>query len=84
MDVHVHCTCRFSTVIVNSVFLAPGMDWLLTTEHCHQLHPRGINIKAMRTQGVPKLPQQLLAIIADVSCDLRVSFIPYTCTRIHV
>ena len=65
-------------MIVNGVFWAPGMDRLLTTEQCRQLHPREINIKAMRTQGVPQLPQRLLAI-ADISCDLRVSCIP--CTR---
>lgn len=61
---------RFSTVIVNGIFWAPGMDRLLTTEQCRQLHPKEINIEAMRTQGVPQLPQRLLAI-ADISCDLR-------------
>lgn len=64
---------RFSTVIVNGIFWAPGMDRLLTTEQCRQLHPKEINIEAMRTQGIPKLPQRLLAI-ADISCDLKVSY----------
>ena len=48
------------------------MDRLLTIDQCRQLHPKEINIESMRVQGIPQLPQRLLAI-ADISCDLRVS-----------
>ena len=56
---------------MNGIFWAPGMDRLLTTEQCRQLHPPSINIREMSNEGIPPLPQRLLAI-ADISCDLRV------------
>ena len=82
--VYVLQIARYSTVIVNGIFWAPGMDRLLTTDQCRQLHPPTIDIKAMRNQGIPQLPQRLLAI-ADISCDLRVRQIrPHYCNNAKV
>ena len=45
----------------------------MTTEQCKGLHPQEFDLLTnLRSTGLPKLPQRLLAI-ADVSCDMQVS-----------
>ena len=61
----------YTTCLVNGVFWAPGTPRLLTTEQCKQLLPKDFDACQLRYEGVPKLPQRLLAI-ADISCDLNV------------
>ena len=61
----------YTTCLVNGVFWAPGTPRLLTLEQCKQLLPKDFDACQLRYEGVPKLPQRLLAI-ADISCDLHV------------
>ena len=61
----------YTTCLVNGVFWAPGTSRLLTIEQCKQLLPEHFDACQLRYEGVPKLPQKLLAV-ADISCDLNV------------
>lgn len=60
----------YTTCLINGGYWGPGMPRLITTEQCKQLHPRELDVARLTREGVPELPQRLLAI-ADISCDLE-------------
>ncbi|XP_064400611.1 alpha-aminoadipic semialdehyde synthase, mitochondrial-like [Halichondria panicea] len=59
----------YTTCLINGVFWVPGTPRLLTLDQAKQLHPPHVDSEELRFEGVPQLPQRLLAI-ADISCDI--------------
>ena len=62
----------YTTCLVNGVFWAPNTPRLLSIAQSSSLHPVHMDTSVLKLQGVPALPQRLLAV-ADISCDLHVS-----------
>jgi alpha-aminoadipic semialdehyde synthase len=60
----------YTTCLVNGVFWAPNTPRLLSIAQSSSLHPVHMDTSVMKLQGVPALPQRLLAV-ADISCDLH-------------
>jgi alpha-aminoadipic semialdehyde synthase len=60
----------YTTCLVNGVFWAPNTPRLLTITQSTSLHPVHMDSSVLKLQGVPDLPQRLLAV-ADISCDLH-------------
>ena len=62
----------YATCLVNGVFWNPGSARLITNEQGLSLHPPSFDSANLIHEGMPKLPQRLLAI-ADISIDLNVN-----------
>ena len=61
----------YASCLVNGVFWAPGTTRLITEEQGRTLHPANFDSSTLIHEGMPRLPQRLLAI-ADISNDLGV------------